>query len=146
MRIRRIGGRARADAPPRPEEPLDVTRDTKAFTAAIRTRAFAFLRAWSIGQDEAAVALLDASVDRDGAPWTVPRLRSLRESHRADHGGLRLDTEARNLRNTSVAVAEDRASWRVQQMLIDPAGLNDWVAEFDVDLTSSRVSGEPVVH
>jgi len=131
--------------PARPEEPLDVTRDTKAFTAAIRTRVFAFLRAWSIGQDEAALALLDASVDRDGAPWTVARLRSLREAHRLEHGGLRLDPEARNLRHTSVAVAEDRASWRVQQMLIDPSGLNDWVAEVDVDLTASRVTGEPVV-
>jgi hypothetical protein len=131
--------------PPRPEEPLDVTRDTKAFTAAIRTRLFAFLRSWSIGSDEAAVALLDASVDRDGAPWTVARLRSLREAHRLEHGGLRLDPEARNLRQTSVLVAEDRSSWRVQQMLIDPAGINDWVAEVDVDLTASRVTGEPVV-
>ena len=131
--------------PPRPEEPFDVTRDTKAFTAAIRTRLFAFLRSWSIGSDEAAVALLDASVDRDGAPWTVARLRSLREAHRLEHGGLRLDPEARNLRHTSVLVAEDRSSWRVQQMLIDPAGINDWVAEVDVDLTASRVTGEPVV-
>ena len=30
-------------------------------------------------------------------------------------------------------------------MLIDPADLNDWVAELDVDLTASRVTGEPVV-
>ena len=57
--------------PPRPEEPPDVTRDTKAFTAAIRTRVFAFLRAWSIGDDEAALALLDAPDDGDGEPWTA---------------------------------------------------------------------------
>jgi len=38
--------------PARPEGPPDVTRDPKAFTAAIRTRAFAFLRAWSIGKDQ----------------------------------------------------------------------------------------------
>jgi hypothetical protein len=131
--------------PPRPEEPLDVTRDTKAFTAAIRTRVFGFLRAWSIASDEAALGLLDSSVDSVGEPWTVARLRALREAHRVEHGGLRLDPEARNLRHTSVAVAEDRASWRVQQMLIDPSGLNDWVAELDVDLTASRVTGEPVV-
>jgi hypothetical protein len=98
--------------PPRPEEPLDVTRDTKAFTAAIRTRVFAFLRAWSIGQDEAALGLLDSSVDSVGEPWTVARLRASREAHRLEHGGLRLDPEARNLRHTSVAVAEDRSSWR----------------------------------
>jgi hypothetical protein len=52
--------------PPRPEEPADVTRDTKAFTAAIRTRLFALLRAWSIGNDEAALALVDSPADGDG--------------------------------------------------------------------------------
>ena len=33
----------------------------------------------------------------------------------------------------------------MQQMLIDPAGLNDWVVELDVDLASSRASGDPVI-
>jgi hypothetical protein len=56
-----------------------------------------------------------------------------------------MDPEARNVRHTQVAVAPDRASWRVQQMLVDPAGLNDWVAELEVDLASSRATGEPVV-
>jgi hypothetical protein len=32
------------------------------------------------------------------------------------------------------------ATWRVQQMLIDPAGLNDSVADLEVDLTASRVA------
>ena len=52
--------------PPRPELPPDVTRDTKAFTAAIRTRLFAFLRAWSIGNDEAALGTIDSPGDADG--------------------------------------------------------------------------------
>ena len=30
-------------------------------------------------------------------------------------------------------------------MLVDAAGLNDWVAELAVDLASSRATGEPVV-
>ncbi len=69
----------RAGSRPRPaspcgrrgaEEPPDVTRDAKAFTAAIRTRAFAFLRAWSTARDEAALELLDAAVDGEGQPWT----------------------------------------------------------------------------
>ena len=44
-----------------------------------------------------------------------------------------------------VEPAEDRTRWRVQQMLVDPEGLNDWVAELDVDLAASREGGEPVV-
>jgi hypothetical protein len=132
--------------PPRPEEPPDVTRDAKAFTAAIRTRVFALLRAWSIGDDEAALAVLDSPGDSTGEPWTVERLRAAREAYRLEHpGGLRLDPEARNLRHTYVHPADDGTAWRVQQMLVDPDGLNDWVAELDVDLAASREVGEPVL-
>ena len=131
--------------PPRPEEPPDVTRDTKAFTAAIRTRVFAFLRAWSIGNDEAALALIDSPTDGAGEPWTAARLRAAREAHRIEHGDLRLDPEARNLRHTHVEPADDRTSWRVQQMLVEPEGLTDWVAELEVDLAASREVGEPVL-
>ena len=131
--------------PPRPEEAPDVTRDVKAFTAAIRTHLFAFLRAWSIGDDEAALGALDSPQDGDGEPWTSDRLRAAREAHRVEHAGLRLDPEARNLRHTHVEPAPDRSAWRVQQMLVDPQGLNDWVAELDVDLAASRERGEPVL-
>jgi len=131
--------------PPRPEEPPDVTRDTKAFTAAIRTRLFVFLRAWSLGNDEAALEAIDAPVDADGQPWSTERLKAARESYRVEHAGPRLDPEARNLRHTHVQPSDDRASWRVQQMLVDPEGLNDWVLELDVDLAASRELGEPVL-
>ena len=131
--------------PPRPEEPPDVTRDAKAFTAAVRTRVFAFLRAWSVGKDEMALDAIDSPQDGEGSPWTPERLRAAREAHRVEHGLLRLDPEARNLRHTSVEPSEDRTRWRVQQMLVDTAGLNDWVAELDVDLAASREVGEPVI-
>ncbi len=131
--------------PPQPEEPPDVTRDAKAFTAAIRTRAFSFLRAWSIGKDEAALETIDSPGDADGETWTVARLKLAREVHRAEHGGLRLDPEARNVRHTHVEACDDRATWRVQQMLVDPADLNDWVLELSVDLAGSRDVGEPVL-
>src|SRR5262245_24001384 len=44
----------------------DITRDTKAFTAAIRTRIFTFLRAWAIGQHAAAAATLGIPPSDDG--------------------------------------------------------------------------------
>ena len=59
--------------------------------------------------------------------------------------GLRLDPEARNVRHTYVEPAADGAAWRVQQMLVDPEGLNDWVAELEVDLAGSRAAGEPML-
>jgi hypothetical protein len=136
--------------PPRPEEPPDVTRDAKAFTAAIRTRLFAFVRAWSLGNDEAALAALGpAEAEGPGETeiesWNAERLKAARAAYRAEHAGPRLDPEARNVRHTHVDVAADGASWRVQQMLVDVEGLNDWVLELDVDLAASRERGEPVL-
>jgi superfamily II RNA helicase len=129
--------------PSSPEEAPDVTRDAKTFTAAIRTRVFAFLRAWSIGDEDAALQTLDWETDRDGEPWTPDRLRDLREAFLAEHEGLRLDPEARNLRHTHVQPADDQNLWRVEQMLVDLAALNDWVAEVEIDLDASREAGEP---
>jgi superfamily II RNA helicase len=140
--------RGAADAelrPARPEQPPDVTRDAKTFTAAIRTRAFALLRAWSVGDDEAALGALDSESDGVNEPWTPERLRAAREAYRLEHQALRLDPEARNLRHTVVKPADDGTAWRVEQMLVDAEGLNDWVAELSVDLAASRLRGEPVL-
>jgi hypothetical protein len=40
---------------------------------------------------------------------------------------------------------DDGATWRVQQLLIDPDGHNDWVMELDVDLAASRDASGPVI-
>jgi superfamily II RNA helicase len=128
-----------------PVETADLTRDARAFTATVRTGIFVFLRAWSGADDQAALSALDSPADGDGQPWTAARLSAARDAHRAEHRGLRLDPEGRNLRHTYVQPADEGARWRVQQMLVDPEGLNDWVAEFDVDLQASREAGEPVL-
>jgi superfamily II RNA helicase len=132
--------------PPGAEEAAaDVTRDTKGFTAAIRNRIFSFLRGL-VNQDfEAALSFLHSVEDAEGQPWTPARLQEAFKAYQSDHQFLCLDPNARNLRHTYVTVAEDRRSWRVQQMLVDPDEYNDWVAEFEVDLAASRTAGEPVI-
>ena len=67
------------------------------------------------------------------------------DAYRVEHDHLRLDPNARNVRHTYVTPADDKKTWRVQQMLVDPEGDNDWVAEFEVDLAASRDTGEPVL-
>ena len=83
--------------------------------------------------------------DTDGEPWTAARLQQLMESYHAGHDHLCLDPNARNARHTYVTPSEDKRTWRVQQMLVDPEGDNDWVAEFEVDLAESRKLSEPVL-
>jgi hypothetical protein len=132
--------------PPGAEEALrDITRDTRNFTAAIRTRIFNFLRALVNAEYEAALENLDSIKDGDGSEWTSPKLEAAMENYYAEHDRIRLDPEARNTRNTYVIPAEDKRSWTVQQMLIDPEEANDWMAEFLVDLAASREKALPVI-
>ena len=138
---------ATVDAPASgaPVAPSDVTRDTAAFTASVRTRLFAFLRAWSIGADTAALEAIGPPPPDSDPPWTVERLADARLAFVDEHGRLRLDPEARNLRHTHVAPSDDGAIWNIEQMLVDVEGLNDWVAECDVHLGASREAGAPVI-
>jgi hypothetical protein len=123
----------------------DPAQDAKAFTAAIRNGIFTFLRGLVIGDFDAALARLASPDDADGRPWTPERLKQTLETYHADHGRICLDPEARNARNTYVTPSEDQQRWRVQQMLVDPDGHNDWAAEFDVDLAESKKAGEPTL-
>ena len=129
-------------------EAPDITRDTKAFTALVRTRIFTFLRAWSIGDHAAALDTFDAApvTDLEVVSWTADSLRAAWVDYQAGHAHLRFDPEARNLRHTHVKVSDEGSEWRVQQVLVDPELENDWMAEFRVDLTNSRTANEPVMH
>jgi hypothetical protein len=159
------GSAARAEARPPGADAaaLDVTKDTRRFTAAIRAQIFLFLRAWARGDQAAALATLGdeaspAEPERDAATpaadtrpedagpeaWTEARLQELADGYRAARGALRVDPEARNQRHTYVTPSEDGRSWRVQQMLVDDEMVNDWVAEFEVDLAASREAARPV--
>ena len=79
------------------------------------------------------------------APWTTDRLKAAWDAYKADHAHLRFDPEARNLRHTHVTTSEDGREWVVQQVLVDPALSNDWMAECVVDLARSRLEDRPIV-
>ena len=81
----------------------------------------------------------------DAATWTPERVNATLAEYLAEHQALRFDPEARNARHTHVDATPGVHRWRVLQMLIDPEMLNDWVAEFDVDLDASRRAQQPVL-
>jgi hypothetical protein len=128
----------------------DITADAKRFIAAIRTRVFTFLRAWSLGRHAAAAAALDALDGQDASGpeverWPAARLKLELDAYRAEHDGPRLDPEARNIRHTYVDTSPDEGTWRIQQMLVDAEMHNDWVAEFVVDVAASRSADAAVL-
>ena len=142
------GETAEVRPPGADEAARDITRDKASFTAAIRNRIFMFLRGLinedfeqalaSLGESSAAPELSD-----DPDAITPARMREAMETYYAGHRTIRLDPEARNLRHTYVTPSEDKRTWRVQQMLVDPDEHNDWVAEFQIDLAQSRAAGQP---
>jgi hypothetical protein len=144
---RGAAARAQVPRPPGAEAAdADVTRDRKRFTAAIRARVFMCLRSWSLGDHAGAIAAVDPPREGTGdRAWVPDDLKAALEAYRVEHGPLRFDPEARNLRHTHVADAAEGGAWLVEQMLIDPEMHNDWVAAFEVDLAESRDAGHPVL-
>jgi superfamily II RNA helicase len=132
--------------PPGAEEAAaDITRDAQAFTALIRTKIFMVLRGLVIGDYEQAIGHLSDPGDAQGQAWTPERLDAVLDPYYAEHERICLEPEARNRRHTYTRPAEDRKTWTVQQVLVDPEGHNDWMAEFLVDLAQSRVAAAPVL-
>jgi hypothetical protein len=132
--------------PPGAEEAAkDITRDTKAFTSAIRDRVFRFLRGLLIGDFEAAYASLRGEAEPSEPTVVDPSLKAQLDKYFQDHETFLLTPEARNLRFTFCKASEDRKSITVQQVLVDPEGHNDWAATFEVDLQKSRELAEPVL-
>jgi Domain of unknown function (DUF3516) len=130
--------------------PYDLTTDVPAFTAAIRVRVFSALKPWAKGDGEAMLASLDTPpAPAEGAEAaeaaTAAEARAAFEVFAAEHGGLRVDPEARNLRHTHVTREPGDPRWLVQQVLVDANDLNDWMAEFEVDVEASRARQQPVL-
>ena len=135
--------------PPGAEEAAaDITRDAAGFTASIRARIFAFLRAVANRDYEEAITQLQSVLDVEEVAWTPERLRAIDDVYHASHPTFRLDPEARNLRYTLVTKSgpeAPRAVWVVRQVLVDADQLNDWMLEFEIDLAAARAAKAPVL-
>lgn len=120
-------------------EPVDITRNKREFTALIRTEIFRFLRPLAVRNYASAISMLG----QPSPTWNEEMLAAAVEPYYDEHERISLDNEARNGRHTYVEPSEDRRSWRVCQVLVDPEGLNDWQVEFTVDLAQAREEGKP---
>jgi superfamily II RNA helicase len=146
------GDRVDTRPPGAEEADRDITRDPRRLTAEIRARLFLFIRnladgAWEDAARWTAEAAEGISVAEGETlePWTPERIQSAMASYFDEHEAIRLDPEARNARHTHVTPARDGRTWVVQQILVDPEGLNDWMAELRVDLAATRQAGRPVM-
>ena len=122
----------------KPAEAPDITRNKREFTALIRTEILRFLRPLSEENYATSVSTVSGAL-------TAESLATLMEPYYAEHERIRLDNEARNGRHTYVEPNADGTAWRICQVLIDPEEMNDWQAEFTVDLAQAREEGKPAL-
>ncbi len=119
-------------------EVIDITKNKREFTALIRIEIFHFLRSLAAGRYDAAAALV--------APWTEEELQEATAAYYShEHERITLDPEARNHKHTYISQDDENGTWLISQVLVDPAGLNDWQATFSVDKALARETGKPVL-
>jgi superfamily II RNA helicase len=133
------------------EKEEDITADHKKFLSDIRNIIFVFLRNWSVGNDQKAIASLESLNDIPDELWETEQyknmyeeLRKSRDDYFKEHSRLSFEPEARNIRHTVVS-KKDENVWIIQQTLVDIDGFNDWFAEFVVDIEKSKKVQKPVI-
>ncbi len=143
-----VGDRAEPAGPAeaaKAAEAADITRDRRQLTLLARQSIFGVLRLLATGRLDEVPALLDPPVDAEGQEWNVAALEARLAAHGAEHSRICLDPDARNARHTYVEPSEDGKTWRIDQVLVDPEGHNDWRLEFHLDLERARRAGRPVL-
>jgi len=116
-------------------EAVDVTRDKRGFTVALRNEVFRVVRALSQRDYVGALALL---------PFGGGDLEQIMAGYYVEHARVMTDPRARSPENTRISVVSAE-EWRVSQILVDPDRHNDWSAEFVADIPASRAAGKPVL-
>jgi superfamily II RNA helicase len=110
-----------------PAEPPRLTANVRAFRLMVRNEVFRRVDLLARRR------LVDDAVDVESAMaryWEA-------------HDALATDSDARAA--ALFQVEERRDTWRVRQVLHDPAGDHDWAMELEVDLAASDEAGAPVV-
>ncbi len=106
----------------------------------MRTVIFDFLKLLARGEAEAALELIPGRGE-----ITVGALGAAMNEFTLDHGRLRFDPEARNAKHCRLDAAPGASIWKIEQILVDEAELNDWSARFEVDLSASAEAGQAVL-
>ena len=122
---------------PVPARPRPLTGNERAFAAMIRNalfrrvELFARRRSYDLG-------LLDA-----GSGWTADRWAEVVAAYFADHDEVFTGADARG--PAMLIIEREPGSWRVRQILDDPAGDHDWGFDVEVDLEASDEQGTAVL-
>lgn len=119
------------------------TRNKPAFMRSLRNAVFDLVKALS-REDGVAILGMIEPMDGEGLPWNRQRIDVLLDDYFAGHERIRLDPEARAAKHTRITEGAPR-KWIVEQVLVDPEELNDWVLKVAVDLDRCDAEGAVVM-
>jgi hypothetical protein len=125
--------------------PQDSLGSPRAFRIRVINEVFMFIRSLALGDFATSERIVQqwclpgSAVDGEGHVWSERRFDELsRRYSESGHTALRIDGVARASEHTRIEVVGD--VWRIEQVLVDPDGLNDWAAEFELDLAATRTN------
>lgn len=109
----------------------DITKNARGFTVMVRNAVFRVVQLLARGYVERALEL----VSPESAP--SPRdVEALLEQHRAEHGVMRADVEARSPKH--LRIERHESGLDIEQTLLDANELDDWQLELGVSFAKSR--------
>jgi hypothetical protein len=121
-----------------PKKPRDPAADPRAFAARIRAELHRLLGALSRRDfDEARAALRDDET----ANWTPERLAAEIAPYFAEHEKIIVTPLARSPRMSTISEVAPRI-WEAQQMIVDPAGDEDFAIHARIDLSEALLPGQ----
>jgi superfamily II DNA/RNA helicase len=138
-----------------PPAPRDVTSNRRAFGVLIRNELFrrvqaaALDRAGELAELDALAAASSAAASTSLAslaPMGADDWGDALDAYFAEHDSIGTDADARS--SAMILIDEgdaERGSWRVRQILADPAGDHDWGITALVDLAASIAEGSAIV-
>lgn len=128
-----------------PDLANDITADRKGFLMLVRNEVQRFVRALSVGDFEAALALLTpASLAMELPVWTIEALETRLSEYYQDHSRINCDLKAFHPSHGTL-LEKSKDLWVLEQRLVDPDNYNDWQLDFHIDRIQSRAAGHPVL-
>jgi superfamily II RNA helicase len=113
--------------------PPPVTANRRAFLVLIRNELFRRV-------ELAAMRRIDAL---DSPTFSREQWSAVLDEYFAEHPSIGIDSEARSM--AFVQIEETGRTWKVRQILEDPAGFKEWAITAEVDLDASDAEGVAVV-
>ncbi|MET0388633.1 MAG: DUF3516 domain-containing protein [Polyangiales bacterium] len=127
--------------PGEPQVGFDAVHDEKSLRAVIRADLHLLVKALS-DRDYAEAASLVQSDPED--PWTEERFEKALAPFYAEHTQIVFGPDARRSDKTLITPLDDKR-YRVQQILVDDAGDNQWYLEGEVDARVQISRDEPLL-